>query len=90
MYLPALHSVCALPPVNYMRKRDGFWGLYRGSTSRIVCHLVSGCTFHQVTSRITFKVSGPRCHTGTGWKGMTWVRTAREETVLSTGLMKRS
>ncbi|XP_043242263.1 mitochondrial carrier homolog 2-like isoform X2 [Amphibalanus amphitrite] len=51
--------VLGLPNVfkymNYMRKRDGFWGLYRGSTSRIVCQLVSGCTFHQVTSRITFK-----------------------------------
>lgn len=51
--------VLGLPNVfkymNYMRQRDGFWGLYRGSTARVVCHLVSGATFHQVTSRITFQ-----------------------------------
>ena len=52
----ALERGWSCPPVNYMRKRDGFWGLYRGSTSRVVCHLVSSLTFHQVTSRITFKV----------------------------------
>ncbi|XP_037070340.1 mitochondrial carrier homolog 2-like [Pollicipes pollicipes] len=61
---PALGLPNVFTYMSYMRKRDGFWGLYRGCTARMACQVVSGVTFHQVTSRITFQRCSHRRKTG--------------------------
>jgi len=52
---PALGLPNIFSYISYMKKRDGFWGLYRGATPRLACHFLSAVTFTKVTSRIVFK-----------------------------------